>query len=206
MKLAEAIFQRKDYRLTDAYGSRIHPVTLKPDFHKGTDYGTQGEQWYQYALEDGIILGCGKDPWGANALYVWVSYPRLGIDVLHYHLSQIWVVKNQRIDAHTVIGRTGMTGRTTGIHLHLQVRNSKTKKGFDPETYDYRELSESINTLNLFKPGDKVKIIGSYYATGQKIPLWVKLRTHTVGRLNGSRILLKEIVSWVYDKDIKKEG
>lgn len=205
MKLAEAIFNRLDYRITSKYGSRIHPVTLKPEFHKGTDYGTQGEKWPQYALEEGIVIGCGKDKWGANALYVWVRYPRLNIDVLHYHLDRISVVKGQTVRMNDLIGFTGRSGRATGIHLHLQVRNSHTRRGFDPESYDYKMLTNNTEVLNDFSVGDKVKITGTHYATGQKIPLWVKLKTHTVGRLNGSRILLKEIVSWVYDNDIKKE-
>lgn len=206
MKLAEALFNRPDYRLTSQYGQRIHPVTLKPHFHKGADYGTKGEKWPQFALEEGKVLGCGKDRLNANALYIWVRYPRLGIDVLHYHLDRINVVKDQLVDEFTILGFTGKTGRATGIHLHLQVRNSKTKKGFDPETFDYKPLSVTTLKMNDFKVGDRVKIIGSHYATGQKIPTWVKLKTYTVGRLNGTRILLKEIVSWVYDNDIKKEG
>lgn len=59
-------------------------------------------------------------------------------------------------------------------------------------------------TEPLILPGSIVKIIGTHYATGQKIPLWVKLRSHTVKQMNGdgSKVLLKEINSWVYAKDV----
>lgn len=50
--------------------------------------------------------------------------------------------------------------------------------------------------------GDIVKIKGSKYATGQKIPMWVKLKKHTVKSVNGEKALLKEINSWVYTADI----
>lgn len=50
--------------------------------------------------------------------------------------------------------------------------------------------------------GDKVKIIGTNYATGQRIPAWVKLRKYTVGRVQDNKALLKEISSWVYTKDL----
>lgn len=52
------------------------------------------------------------------------------------------------------------------------------------------------------RAGDIVKIKGSKYATGQKIPVWVKLKKHTVKSVNGNKALLKEINSWVYIADL----
>lgn len=52
------------------------------------------------------------------------------------------------------------------------------------------------------RAGDIVKIKGSRYATGQKIPMWVKLKKHTVKSVNGKKALLKEINSWVYIADL----
>ena len=53
------------------------------------------------------------------------------------------------------------------------------------------------------RAGDIVKIKGSKYATGQKIPFWVKLKSHTVKSISGNKALLKEINSWVYIADLK---
>ena len=52
------------------------------------------------------------------------------------------------------------------------------------------------------RAGDIVKIKGSKYATGQKIPVWVKLKKHTVKSVSGEKALLKEINSWVYTADL----
>lgn len=52
------------------------------------------------------------------------------------------------------------------------------------------------------KAGNIVKIKGNRYATGQKIPMWVKLKKHTVKSVNGEKALLKEINSWVYTADL----
>lgn len=52
------------------------------------------------------------------------------------------------------------------------------------------------------RAGDIVKIKGSKYATGQKIPMWVKLKKHTVKSVSGNKALLKEINSWVYTADL----
>lgn len=53
------------------------------------------------------------------------------------------------------------------------------------------------------KAGDIVKITGNKYATGQNIPMWVKLKKHTVKSISGNRALLREINSWVYIADLK---
>ena len=52
--------------------------------------------------------------------------------------------------------------------------------------------------------GDTVRIIGKTYATGQRIPEWVKLRKHTVKNIDtrAGRALLREINSWVYLSDL----
>lgn len=52
------------------------------------------------------------------------------------------------------------------------------------------------------KAGNIVKIKGNRYATGQRIPMWVKLKKHTVKSVNGEKALLKEINSWVYTADL----
>lgn len=62
--------------------------------------------------------------------------------------------------------------------------------------------SEDKPTTATVRAGDIVKIKGSKYATGQKIPVWVKLKKHTVKSVNGEKALLKEINSWVYTADL----
>lgn len=57
-----------------------------------------------------------------------------------------------------------------------------------------------------FVVGDKVKVIGSRYATGEAIPAWVKTETFTILQVTNDKVLLKEIMSWVYQKDITLVG
>ncbi|WAA10850.1 LysM peptidoglycan-binding domain-containing protein [Fervidibacillus albus] len=56
-----------------------------------------------------------------------------------------------------------------------------------------------------FKVGQKVTVKQSAqkYATGEKIPGWVKGRKYTIQQVKSNRVLLKEIVSWVYKKDVE---
>jgi len=62
--------------------------------------------------------------------------------------------------------------------------------------------SEDKPATATVRAGDIVKTKGSKYATGQRIPMWVKLKKHTVKTVSGSRALLKEINSWVYTADL----
>lgn len=74
--------------------------------------------------------------------------------------------------------------------------------------YNYVEIQRAVNRkLGVKAPisiGDRVKIIGNRYATGEKIPFWVKWGTYTVDNISENRARIKEIWSWVYLKDLKK--
>lgn len=65
-----------------------------------------------------------------------------------------------------------------------------------------KAVKPSQNKPTTVRAGDIVKIKGSKYATGQKIPMWVKLKKHTVKSVSGNKALLKEINSWVYIADL----
>lgn len=55
------------------------------------------------------------------------------------------------------------------------------------------------------KVGDTVKVKPSAtrYSTGQTIPAWVKGRKYTVQQVKADRVLLKEIISWVFIRDVE---
>ena len=74
--------------------------------------------------------------------------------------------------------------------------------GIKKKTAPAVKPSENKPTAATVRAGDIVKIKGSKYATGQKIPMWVKLKKQTVKSVNGEKALLKEINSWVYTADL----
>ena len=136
------IFKGKEHRLTSPYGKReiINTKGGKTSsFHSGCDYGTYLKKLPQYAIAEGEIISCGKDTANSNALYVWVKYPSLGVNMLHYHLDRICVKKGQRITADTLLGYTGKTGKATGIHLHLGIKRLSGGDYIDPEKWSDEE-------------------------------------------------------------------
>lgn len=63
--------------------------------------------------------------------------------------------------------------------------------------------SNTTATATSLKVGDRVRITGSKYATGQTISYWAKKQVHTIQQIKGDRALLKEITSWCYLKDLQ---
>lgn len=67
---------------------------------------------------------------------------------------------------------------------------------------------KKTTTSSAIKVGDRVTLntSASKYYTGENIPNSVKGKTYTVQQVGDGRVLLKEIVSWVYTKDVSKGG
>jgi len=153
MKLAERIFKGKPHYITSKFGYRKNPVTGNRAFHAGVDYGTNRTKIYQYALEDGIVLSATHSKTGYGNR-VWVRYPRLGYSLFHAHLEIISVKKGQKVDKNTLLGTTGTSGSSTGIHLHLGVQPINSNTWLDPEKIDYREQPR-YNLKQLLKYGHR---------------------------------------------------
>lgn len=123
-KITDLIFNGANHHITSAYGKRKVINTTAGDtasFHSGTDYGTDNKKLPQYAIEEGYIMDASRAADGA--LYVWIIYPRCKLAMLHYHLDSYAVYAGQKVKKGTYIGDTGMTGKATGIHLHLGIKS-----------------------------------------------------------------------------------
>lgn len=123
-KISNLIFNNANHYITSPYGNRGAIKTsagTTDSFHRGTDYGTNGKKLPQYAIEDGYVFAAAKASDGAK--YVWVIYPRIKKAFLHYHLDSIAVKAGQSTKKGTLLGYTGKTGKATGIHLHLGIRD-----------------------------------------------------------------------------------
>ena len=88
---------------------------------------------------------------------------------------------------------------------HWSAFLANVKKYYDALTKTPTQSATAPAASNTakFAAGDTVKITGKYYATGQKIPVWVKLCKHTVKSVSGDRVLLKEINSYVKASDLQ---
>lgn len=165
-KITNLIFKNASHYMTSGFGNRKVINTkggYTSSFHNGTDYGTNSVKLPQYAIENGTIISCGTDKLGGK--FVWVKYPRLNVKMLHYHLSSVNCKTGQIVSRGTLLGYTGMSGKSTGIHLHLSIVDLSTGQYINPETYSYNETEVSTNNSFFcgkvcFKRGDVHENIG----------------------------------------------
>ena len=151
-KISNLIFKGAKHYITSPYGRRNVINTSAgstSSFHYGTDYGTDGKKLAQYAIENGSVISCGKASDGAN--YVWIKYPRINKKMLHYHLDSIKVKSGQSVKRGTLIGYTGKTGKATGIHLHLGVKDLTTDSYEDPEKFALKYHDEKAYKTGTYK-------------------------------------------------------
>jgi murein DD-endopeptidase MepM/ murein hydrolase activator NlpD len=108
----------KDYRYTSSYGYRYDPFNGGTAMHAGVDMaGAHGEPIY--ASADGVVQQAGRS--GGYGNLVELRHGK-GIDTRYGHLSAIAVKPGERVRQGQLIGRMGSTGRSTGTHLHFEVR------------------------------------------------------------------------------------
>jgi murein DD-endopeptidase MepM/ murein hydrolase activator NlpD len=110
---------RTDVSFTSGFGVRSDPFHAGAAMHPGIDLaGVVGTPIY--ATADGTVLRAGWNSGGYGNL-VEIDHGR-GITTRFGHLSAILVHNGDRITRGQLIGRMGSTGRSTGSHLHYEVR------------------------------------------------------------------------------------
>lgn len=116
-------------RATSGYGERIDPINHTHSLHPGSDFaapiGTQVG-----AARGGEITHAG--PAGTYGNLVIVRHED-GFETRYAHLSEVHVKKGDRVETGADIGAVGSTGRSTGPHLHFEIR--KEGKALDPKPY-----------------------------------------------------------------------
>lgn len=104
--------------LTSSFGVRSDPFNGRRRAHKGIDIpGPVGTPIY--ATADGIV---GRSQWVSGyGNLVEITHGN-GIETRYGHMSKLIVAPNERVRRGQVIGLMGSTGRSTGSHLHYEVR------------------------------------------------------------------------------------
>lgn len=106
------------YDVTSSFGRRHDPLNRRTGIHEGVDlvaaYGTPVQ-----ATGEGQVVFAGA--WDRYGLTIEIDHGH-GIATRYAHLSRILVREGQLVTRSTVIGLLGNTGRSTGPHLHYEVR------------------------------------------------------------------------------------
>lgn len=120
---------QSSYRFTSRFGYRRHPITGARAMHTGNDYAAPTGTPI-YAAADGVVTFAG---WaGGYGKLIKIQHAN-GYETRYAHLSRIRVQKGQRVSHDQRIADMGSTGRSTGPHLHYEVRIGG--KPVNPMTY-----------------------------------------------------------------------
>lgn len=107
-----------DGRLSSPFGERDHPLTGETKHHDGVDFAA-GQGTPIRAAADGVVSFAGQR--GGYGNVVIVDHPG-GLQTLYAHQSHVGVTEGEWVGRGQVIGAVGSTGRSTGPHLHFEVR------------------------------------------------------------------------------------
>ncbi|WP_332659951.1 M23 family metallopeptidase [Brevundimonas sp.] len=108
----------KGYAINSPFGPRRMPGQARRN-HEGVDIAApQGTGVFVSA--EGSVVRTGYDA-GGYGRFVEIRHPN-GMTTLYGHLSRLDVASGDRVDGGQRIGLVGSTGRSTGPHLHFEVR------------------------------------------------------------------------------------
>ena len=104
--------------ISSTFGSRQNPFTSLPDFHEGLDISNEVGTPV-VATANGVVTFAGDR--GSFGHVVEIQHEH-GISTLFGHLAKILVQPGQRVTRGQRIGLMGNSGKSTGPHLHYEVR------------------------------------------------------------------------------------
>lgn len=116
--------------ITSRFGSF---ESIRSSAHLGIDIGSPNGTPIK-AAADGVVTFAGYTTGGYGNLVV-ISHGN-GIETYYGHASKIYVSKGQTVSSGDVIAAVGSTGRSTGNHLHFEIR--KNGNQINPEKYVYK--------------------------------------------------------------------
>ncbi|RPH32053.1 MAG: hypothetical protein EHM93_11190 [Bacteroidales bacterium] len=109
-------------KITSPFGLRNHPTLGRPVKHNGIDFGS-GRGAEIYAAGNGrVILSEFNNSFGN---YILIEHSD-GQSTAYAHLDKLAISKGDIVSKGQLIGYSGSTGRSTGPHLHYEVRTNGT--------------------------------------------------------------------------------
>ena len=134
----------RDYSMSSGYGHRVDPVFGGTAFHAGLVFAApMGTP--VYATADGIVQAAERAGGYGNKIDISHGYNYL---TRYAHLSKIDVTRGQKVKRGEKIGEVGSTGKSTGPHLHYEVRFKNEPQ--NPVNYYYLDVTpEEYNAMVL---------------------------------------------------------
>lgn len=130
--------------LSSKFGMRKDPFTGRVQRHNGIDIAAPKGTGV-YALREGRVTYSG---WRGDYGRLVVVRHEDGTETRYGHLSERLVKEGDTVDSDTVIGKVGSSGRSTGPHLHFEVRENS--RPVDPFPHVQAPSVPSVNVAQVF--------------------------------------------------------
>lgn len=124
-------------RISSRFGVRKDPLLGTPAFHSGMDFRAPSGAPVR-ATASGKVVKAGWT--GGYGRMVEIDHGN-GLKTRYAHMSKILVKKGQRVSVRKIIGKIGSSGRSTGPHLH----------------YEIRRHGRTVNPVRFLKAGKKIR-------------------------------------------------
>lgn len=128
-------------QMASGYGWRRDPIYGTSKHHDGMDFSSPTGT-NVYATGDGTVTKAAYDGAYGNCIDIAHGYNYL---TRYAHLSQILVAPGQKVSRGDLIGKVGSTGKSTGSHLHYEVRFKNTPQ--NPVNYYFADLTPEQYTI-----------------------------------------------------------
>ncbi len=119
------------------FGWRADSYTGEPDFHSGTDFAA-AESTPIFALADGVVSYAGLSSGYGGLIIIehTIGGQRIASAYAHMWQNGIYVTAGDRVLAGQHIGDVGSSGKSTGAHLHFEIRpGGTTSAAIDAEVW-----------------------------------------------------------------------
>ena len=109
-------------RINSPFGWRTHPITRRKDFHTGIDIKANRNDPVKSAGSGKVIYSGWMGGYGKVLV---IEHPN-GQSTLYAHCSTLLAGKGANVTSGQLVAKVGTTGRSTGPHLHFEVRNGNS--------------------------------------------------------------------------------
>ncbi|MCC0043052.1 MAG: peptidoglycan DD-metalloendopeptidase family protein [Brucellaceae bacterium] len=124
------------YSISSTFGVRRDPILKTPAMHSGLDFRVPSGRKVRSAGQ-GTVVAAGWN--GGYGRMVEIDHGD-GLTTRYAHMSKILVKEGDVVERGAVVGKVGSSGRSTGAHLHYEIRRNGT----------------AINPLRFIKAGRKI--------------------------------------------------
>lgn len=120
---------KEEYFISSPYGSRWHPIDKVQKFHSGIDLVSPYASTI-HATAAGVVLFAGIKGGYGKCVIIEHEY---GFKTIYAHMTVYYTKRSKKIKKGDIIGFLGSTGKSTGNHLHYEIR--KNERTINPENW-----------------------------------------------------------------------